>query len=383
MEFTLFKNTIKRRKEGDIGLKLMIMFTLVFGLFQSLLFFDQYTNFRDPDVIQIKNAQKLIKSALKCMNESTEIVLDQDYYHSLKEREDHFNRLHYLLNLILPSSAVEVANQSQGETAEDYWYSHYYTADMSTFGPFVPVFIPWRRIALMKGVDYHQLVEWIFYILNKNYLYITVTDLPCGLLNTTNYSKPNLFIVSANGQGHMAFPLTTTDNPPLEIRSQPKYKVIFRDDNKTHPTRQKVIAAYQKHFGTKFIIADPEDFVRLSKKSEFVLCPRGFSRNTYHLTETILMGHIPIIFYNDIKWLPYSEKLDYSKFSFVFNEKEISKSIKVIEKVSRNQIIGMRQNVMKVRNYFTREKAFNELEKFMQQGFKETLLSCSKMMKSR
>ena len=39
--------------------------------------------------------------------------------------------------------------------------------------------------------------------------------------------------------------------------------------------------------------------------TKFNLCPRGFGRTSYRMSEVIQMGRLPVYMFDDVPWLPY------------------------------------------------------------------------------
>jgi len=53
-------------------------------------------------------------------------------------------------------------------------------------------------------------------------------------------------------------------------------------------------------------------FIEKTVSSKFALAPRGYGRGSFRFYEIFKLGAIPIYVWDDIEWLPYMDKIDYS-----------------------------------------------------------------------
>jgi hypothetical protein len=93
------------------------------------------------------------------------------------------------------------------------------------------------------------------------------------------------------------------------------------------------------------------------KNSIFGILVEGDLPWTYRLTELINSGIIPIIVETETNILPFSYALDYSKFSVIIKEKEISKFINKLPLIY-NQIKKGKRDYMLQELYNVNKKYF-------------------------
>jgi hypothetical protein len=60
-----------------------------------------------------------------------------------------------------------------------------------------------------------------------------------------------------------------------------------------------------------------------------------------------------VYFWDDIEWLPYKDKIDYSTFSVSIHD--MSKTYEILKSISNEKYISMLKELKKVRHYFTLE----------------------------
>lgn len=59
--------------------------------------------------------------------------------------------------------------------------------------------------------------------------------------------------------------------------------------------------------------------------SEFSLCPRGFGPTSFRLAESIQLGAVPVVIYQDELWLPYTESLDWEQCAIIVHANDAAR----------------------------------------------------------
>jgi len=93
-------------------------------------------------------------------------------------------------------------------------------------------------------------------------------------------------------------------------------------------------------------------FVETTCNSKFVLCPRGYGRNSFRFYEVMLLGCIPIYVWDDIEWLPYKSDVDYEKFCISINIKDIGNLKDILSKIDCDKYNDMISEYNKVKHFF-------------------------------
>ena len=114
----------------------------------------------------------------------------------------------------------------------------------------------------------------------------------------------------------------------------------------THKVRTLMAAELSMYPGFKIINSggwtptvnakNQDIFINTTLKSKFALTPRGYGRSSFRFFEVIKLGAIPIYIWNDIEWLPYKEKIDYTKFSISINIKDIGQLPNMIDTIIKS-----------------------------------------------
>jgi hypothetical protein len=96
-------------------------------------------------------------------------------------------------------------------------------------------------------------------------------------------------------------------------------------------------------------------FIDTTINSKFAFAPRGYGRSSFRFFECFLLGTIPIYIWNDVKWLPFQNVIDYDKLCIVIHISKITEVENIIKNVDENQYNNMW-------NYYNEIKHLFELE---------------------
>lgn len=101
-----------------------------------------------------------------------------------------------------------------------------------------------------------------------------------------------------------------------------------------------------------------EDYVNVSAKSQFILCPRGIGPNTYRLFEAMEMGIAPVIISDE--WVPI-EGPSWERFSLKIAENDIGKIPNILEEhQNKSLLMGMLARE-EWKKWFSKEVSFHRL----------------------
>lgn len=237
---------------------------------------------------------------------------------------------------------------------EDAWHSHFEALLQQQprrplhelFGPYIPLFVDWCTYKTLPL----NLVSTLRQHLRPNVAYITVSvndDGPSGTASMTTFpfpgyawnnqqksfnqalklsEFPNLLVLSAGGYGHVPIPQLKRPakllrhEMPVEERT---YDVSFVGSMMHGPWKPtirnrmlQVVHNASRTTGIRYVICGKdspcEKVANLSWQavmhaSRVSLCPRGYGRNSFHLSETIQLGRLPLQVYSDVPFVPYGD----------------------------------------------------------------------------
>jgi len=182
----------------------------------------------------------------------------------------------------------------------------------------------WRQSHSGKDARMHKYLQR----LPANEQFFTVVQHDNGLSALSD----NLMVFSAGGPANphdIPIPLLV---PSLQRDFAPRerpWRVSFvgRVNKATNRTgaRSAMLRAFRGHKEFKeHRVCGRQQYCDILRGSEFVLCPRGYGPTSFRLYETLTLGSIPVVIHNDVKWLPYTDVLDWSTFAVVAHVGELS-----------------------------------------------------------
>lgn len=160
----------------------------------------------------------------------------------------------------------------------------------------------------------------------KYFIVCTHDDAP------TEDLPPNTLVFGAGGNSNridIPIPLTCSEHedPGDFIRTIPVSFV----GSMTHPIRHAIARELYDKEGvfinganwTPEVPSERADlFKKVTQRSIFSLCPRGYGVTSYRLYESMQLGAIPV-YVSDKHMLPWSDEIDWSKFSIVVSPSDI------------------------------------------------------------
>jgi len=96
-------------------------------------------------------------------------------------------------------------------------------------------------------------------------------------------------------------------------------------------------------------------FIDITKNSRFALAPRGYGPTSFRFFEIMELGTIPVYVHDDVFSLPYTEFLDYSKFSVCIHINNIANLSTILKNITDDQYAQMQKELKVASVWFTPE----------------------------
>jgi len=230
-------------------------------------------------------------------------------------------------NLRPPANYPVYPPYHQGDYLEEYFYK-FYKENKDKFDKtgytLIPIF--WTNVYITNTN-----IELIQHYLNSlppgKYFTVSQHDdavkeiLPVGTLS---------FEAGGNGNG---IPIPLICSPLAEEYKQPTDKEILCSftGSITHNIRNKIYHRYStdkdfilvgKNWTPSVSNNDLNNFINITKRSKFTLCPRGYGAQSFRLYEVLQLNSVPVIVY-DKEWFPFNNTIDWNSFCVLIHEDEI------------------------------------------------------------
>jgi hypothetical protein len=85
-----------------------------------------------------------------------------------------------------------------------------------------------------------------------------------------------------------------------------------------------------------------KSFIDITSISKFSLAPRGFGRSSFRFFEILKLGSVPIYIWDDKNWLPFKDKIDYTKLCISLNISDIDKLDTILRNITQEEYENMR-----------------------------------------
>jgi len=150
------------------------------------------------------------------------------------------------------------------------------------------------------------------------------------------------------------------------------FQGLLEDKNKqySHGVRQRLWQLYGNNSTMLDLSKDAEVMVRgptsghamgdgrhttgyldAMEHSTFCLCPRGWAGWSPRISESILVGCIPVLLADNVRW-PFENLLDYHEFSLVTAEAQIDGLQSMLHFLQPTEIQHMQRKLVEVKNHF-------------------------------
>ena len=246
-------------------------------------------------------------------------------------------------NLRVPANYPTYPPYHKGNYLEEYFYSFYvkYKEKFDKTGyTLIPVY--WTNVYI-TGKNKELLQTYLNY-LPTNKKYFTVSQHDDAIQEIL---PPNTIMFTAGGRsGGIPIPLVCSEIPKKYLKS-----IVTKDIlcsfvgtiSTTSGLRQNLYNNLQNKPG--FYFTEPrwwtptvsqqklEEFINITQRSWFTLCPRGYGLQSFRIFETLQLGSIPIFVY-DIEWFPFKEFIDWTTFCVCVHEKDINRIPDIINSIS-------------------------------------------------
>jgi hypothetical protein len=102
-------------------------------------------------------------------------------------------------------------------------------------------------------------------------------------------------------------------------------------------------------------------FLDLSLDSKFMLCPRGAGRSSFRFFEAFKLGCIPVYVWDDKNWLPFKNKIDYSKLCVVVHESELKLLHNILDNINIEKYNQMKNYYNSIKYLYSLDGVYNEI----------------------
>jgi hypothetical protein len=239
-----------------------------------------------------------------------------------------------------------------GKYIEEYFYT-FYIQNKNTFDntgfTLLPIFWTtayWYNLNLTPYID----------ALPKNKKFFCVAQHDDGVKEPL---PSDTIVFSAGGnKGGIPIPLVCSPIQHKPTISTRDILCSFIGSN-THSVREQMFNAlysdksfYIKPRNWTFSFTDLEqtNFIDITSRSEFALCPRGYGLQSFRFYEALQLGAIPIYVHDDVVWKPYKDELDWDEFSISIHINDIGSIKDIISSISLDKKNEMRRKGLKAYN---------------------------------
>jgi hypothetical protein len=222
---------------------------------------------------------------------------------------------------------------------------------------------------------------WFFLLLT--FIYVTVSQNSQGIEGISYYPVPipqHVLVPSSGGKRHLPVLLWLNESTPAQFASDDNsaYDVVFMGNRASHGTRTIFTHIILNRSHARLYVSVGTNWTTIYRRSKFILCPRGFGRNSYAVGEVLHMGMVLIVVCNDLIWLPYYDSLNWSQFAIIVRYDQFEQQFDAITNISAEDPRRMRLYIRKIfSTNFSAQALWRRVLAFQQGGFCDSDLRCA------
>ncbi|HEX8546138.1 MAG TPA: exostosin family protein [Cytophagaceae bacterium] len=267
-----------------------------------------------------------------------------------------------------PSMPVPYPAYETGDNIEEYFYACFRSqADRPTTER---IYLPIFWTAYYTGNDINGksngALQLFLDSLDRRKKYFTVLHFyDKGITN--NIEGLDILVFSSNYPKGIAIPLLSNIDvaPIAEERTLP----VSFDGQPNGMLRHLMMSRLRdvQGFYLSFQPISVENYFKVLGQSNFSLAPAGYGPTSFRLYEAMYFNSIPIYIYDETRWLPYEDLLDWSKLAILVRKERIA----LLPIILKNYPLA-RQKEMRLycksiwEQYFTLEGVCNYIKQKLQ-----------------
>ena len=233
------------------------------------------------------------------------------------------------------------------------------------------IYLPvlWTDYYLRYGIKKRdrRLARYLCRNLSLNRNYFTIIQNDDGILEEI---PDNVLVFSAGGAGDVPIPLLKGD-PPRAQRAKDilcSFMGSINTWNDRAGVRSTMYQALSKVPGFHFGSGSYAEFLDITSRSVFTLCPRGYGRTSFRMYEAMAAGSIPIYLWDDVPWLPYQDVLMWDEISISIPVGRVRELPDIIAGIPAERVAAMQARIRELfEEYFTLEGTCNQILRYVQQ----------------
>lgn len=269
-------------------------------------------------------------------------------------------------NLRVPANYPVYPPYHTGDYLEEYFYK-YYLKNKKAFDEtgytLIPVF--WTNI-YNTGTN-RDLLQPYLNALPPDKKYFTVSQHDDAVLEKLPINTINF---AAGGRsGGVPIPLICSPLPVNILNSNTSKEILCSfvgTISTTSGLRQRMYSILERdseiyfckpRWWTPTISQDNfKEFIDITQKSWFTLCPRGYGVQSFRFFEALQLGSIPIFIYNE-EWFPFKDFIEWDDFCLRVHERDISKIPSIMRSLSTSKREDLARAGQQIyQEYFTLEQ---------------------------
>jgi hypothetical protein len=286
-----------------------------------------------------------------------------------------YNRVRSALRLRVPLWAQPMWHQYtgyKGPWIENYFFAYWcqWEQDILARRKISSVYVPvwWTDCYHTYGKrPQARLQRWLSRHLREDTRYFTVVQNDDGILEDV---PSNLTVFGAGGVGDVPIPLIKDRLVAPEGKRDILCSFMGLSEGAHDRTgvRSRMKEALSREPGFYFGSGSLQEFIGITSRSIFALCPRGWGRTSFRLYEAIALGTIPVYIWDDVPWLPYADTLDWEQLGVSVNVRDISRVPEIVRAHTPEMITAKRRALQeRYEAYFTLEGTSAQIVRMLQE----------------